>query len=331
VQVLVRQGRLNTLDTMLVASLILVGIMTLIAGGIGWLVAGQALRPLRSITATARRVADRSLHERIALAGPDDEIKHLADTLDAMLERLDRSFDSQRRFVANASHELRTPLTIGRTLIEVALLDPKTDEKVRQLGATLLAVNQRHEKLIEGLLTLASSEQRIVDRGMVELADLAGQVVSELHPLADRASVAIETELRPGIVPGDAFLLERLVQNLVENGIRYNVPQSGWVRVRTDVAPGHVNLVVENTGPVVPGHEVAGLFEPFRRLPGSERLASVAQGAVGRGAGLGLSIVRSVTHAHGGEVQATSRQGGGLVVRVRIPAAAGEPESLTAS
>lgn len=331
VQVLVRQGRLNTLDTMLVASLILVGIMTLVAGGIGWLVAGQALRPLRSITATARRVADRSLHERIALAGPDDEIKHLADTLDAMLERLDRSFDSQRRFVANASHELRTPLTIGRTLIEVALLDPKTDEKVRQLGATLLAVNQRHEKLIEGLLTLASSEQRIVDRGMVELADLAGQVVSELHPLADRASVAIETELRPGIVPGDAFLLERLVQNLVENGIRYNVPQSGWVRVRTDVAPGHVDLVVENTGPVVPGHEVAGLFEPFRRLPGSERLASVAQGAVGRGAGLGLSIVRSVTHAHGGEVQATSRQGGGLVVRVRIPAAAGEPESLTAS
>jgi len=160
VSVLVRQARLNTLDTMLMVSLALVGFLTILAGVIGWLVAGQALRPLRDITATARRVADRSLHERIALAGPNDEIKDLADTLDAMLERLDPSFDSQRPFIANASHELRTPLTITRTLIEVALLEAADNDKLRQLGTTLLAVNQRHEKLTAGLLPLAGSEQR---------------------------------------------------------------------------------------------------------------------------------------------------------------------------
>jgi signal transduction histidine kinase len=329
-QLLFRQGRLNTLDTMLVVSLVLVGVMTIVAGIIGWLVAGQALRPLRDITVTARRVADRSLHERIALSGPNDEIKHLADTLDAMLERLDRSFDSQRRFVANASHELRTPLTITRTLIEVALLDAAEDDKVTQLGTTLLAVNQRHEKLTDGLLTLASSEQRAVDLRPVNLGDIADHVVSEVRPLADKVRVVLETALKPSVVMGDAFMLERLIQNLIENGIQYNLAESGWVRVRTASVDGGVELVVENTGPVVPAYEVPGLFEPFRRLAATERLANAARASMVRGAGLGLSIVRSVAHAHGGEVQATARDGGGLVVRVRIPAAT-DPELLTAN
>ncbi len=168
-----QQSRDDTLNTMLIASLILLGVVGVIAGGFGWLLAGRALYPLQQITATARRVADRSLNERIALDGPNDEIKDLADTFDAMLERLDRSFDSQQRFVANASHELRTPLTINRTLIEVALSKPDATESLRQLGATLLAVNQRHERLIDGLLTLASSEQRIADPTAVDLADIA--------------------------------------------------------------------------------------------------------------------------------------------------------------
>jgi signal transduction histidine kinase len=332
VNLLIRQARLNTLDTMLVASLVLVGVLTVVASGIGWVVAGQALQPLRSITATARRVADRSLHERIALIGPKDEIKDLADTLDAMLERLDRSFDSQRRFVANASHELRTPLTIARTLIEVALLDTKPDDKVRQLGTTLLAVNQRHEKLIDGLLTLASSEQHTADLSPVDLGDIASHVVSELRPLADKTGVVLETELRAGIVMGDAFLLERLIQNLLKNAIQYNLGENGWVRVRTDAATGNVELVVENTGPIVPAYETPNLFEPFRRLAATERLAGAGRASIVRGAGLGLSIVRSVAHMHAGEVQATSREGGGLVVRVRIPAAASdEVELLTAS
>jgi signal transduction histidine kinase len=306
---------------MLVVSGIMAAIMTVIAGLIGWLVAGHALQPLRDITATARRVADRSLHERIALAGPKDEIKNLADTLDEMLERLDRSFDGQRRFVANASHELRTPLTIARTLIEVALLDAGNDEKIKQLGTTLLAVNQRHEKLTEGLLTLASSDQFTAELHALDLSEIAGHVVSEMRPLADKADVAIVADLHAGTIMGDAFLLERLIQNLVENAIQYNLPENGWLRVATAATDGAVELVVENTGPVVPAYEVPGLFEPFRRLAATERLAGTAHAPIVRGAGLGLSIVRSVAEAHAGEVEAISRDAGGLVVRVRIPAA----------
>lgn len=322
IDVMIRRARVDTLQTMLIVSGIIAAIMTVIAGAIGWLVAGQALQPLRDITATARRVADRSLHERIALAGPNDEIKNLADTLDEMLERLDRSFDSQRRFVANASHELRTPLTIARTLIEVALLDEKADDKIKQLGTTLLAVNKRHEKLTDGLLTLASSEQRAADFHPVDLGEVAGHAVADLQPLADRVGIALETDFRSGIVMGDAFLLERLVQNLIENGIQYNAPEDGWVRARTRTDAGTVELVVENTGPAIPAYEVPGLFEPFRRLAATDRLAGAARGTTVRGAGLGLSIVRSVAHAHGGEVQAIARAGGGLVVRVRLPVVA---------
>ena len=321
VSVLVRQARLNTLDNMLIVSLVLVGVLTVLAGIIGWLVAGQALRPLSNITATARRVADRSLHERIALAGPQDEIKDLADTLDAMLERLDRSFDSQRRFVANASHELRTPLTITRTLIEVALLDAEANEKVKQLGTTLLAVNQRHEKLTDGLLTLASSEQRAAEFHAVDLGEIAGHAITELRLVAEKTGVALETDLRPGIVMGDAFLLERLIQNLLENGIQYNLPANGWVRVRSETGANGVELTVENTGPAVPAFEVPGLFEPFRRLAATDRLAGGPRASTVRGAGLGLSIVRSVAHAHNGAVQATPRDDGGLIVRVRLPLA----------
>jgi signal transduction histidine kinase len=321
ISVMVRQARVNTLDTMLMVSFILVGILTLMAGVIGWLVAGQALQPLRDITATARRVADRSLHERIALTGPNDEIKDLADTLDQMLERLDRSFDSQRRFVANASHELRTPLTITRTLIEVALLDAAADDKLRQLGTTLLAVNQRHEKLTDGLLTLASGEQRAAEFHTVELGEIAGHIVTELTPIAERAGIRLGTAFIPGTVMGDAFLLERLIQNLIENAIQYNIAENGWVSVHTAMSGNSVELVVENTGPVVPAYEIPSLFEPFRRLAATERLAGGARTPITRGAGLGLSIVRSVAHTHGGEVEATPREGGGLVVRVRFPAA----------
>jgi signal transduction histidine kinase len=312
-----RQARSNTLDTMLVASLIIVAILGLGAGVVGWVVAGQALQPLRNITATARRVADRSLHERIGLKGPQDEIKDLADTLDAMLERLDRSFDSQRRFVANASHELRTPLTITRTLLEVALLEAPPDSPVRQLAGTLLAVNQRHERLTDGLLALAASEQRGTDLRPVEMAELAGYVATELKAIAAKDRIDIRMDLQPALVLGDPFLLERLVQNLVENAIRYNLPNRGWTQVATGTSGGQAFIAVENTGPKVPPYEVPSLFEPFRRLSSSERLADPSRP---RGAGLGLSIVRSIAIAHGGEVHATSREEGGLLVRVALPA-----------
>src|SRR5215207_3999807 len=275
-------GRADTLKSMLGWSLASLGVIGVAAGGFGWLLAGRALRPLQNITATARRVADRSLNERIALPGPEDEIKDLADTFDAMLERLDRAFDSQRRFVANASHELRTPLTLNRTLIEVALDDPDTPESLRQLGATLLAVNQRHERLIDGLLTLASAEERLTAYGRVDLADLVRYLATESLAAAEH----------------------------------------GWVAVTTDTIEGNAILTVENTGPTVAPYEVGDLFEPFRRLTGAERQATPRGN---RGAGLGLSIVRSVTHAHGGDLHATTRPDGGLTIQVRIPAVVDAP------
>ena len=319
-------GRDATLSTMLAASLVMLGVVGLVAAGFGWLLAGRALHPLQQITATARRVADRSLHERIGLDGPDDEIKDLADTLDGMLERLDRAFDGQHRFVANASHELRTPLAINRTLIEVALANPQANEALRQLGATLLAVNRRHERLVDGLLTLAGSEQRIADPVPVDLADVCRHVTRESADVARSAGVDVRAELRPASVAGDPVLLERLAQNLVDNAIRYNVPEGGWISVRTGVEDGEAVLTVENTGPPVPPYEVPGLFEPFRRLPTAERIADPGESTIGRGAGLGLSIVRSVARAHGGDVHASPGEDGGLAVRVRLPVATSMPD-----
>ncbi|MFE3193872.1 sensor histidine kinase [Nocardia sp. NPDC059240] len=306
------QIRRETLRTMLFRSLMALGLLGVVAGGFGWLVAGRALRPLQQITLTARRVADRSLHERIALSGPADEIRDLADTFDAMLERLDRAFDGQRRFVANASHELRTPLTINRTLIEVALSDPEVPESTRRLGETLLEVNQRHERLIDGLLVLAGSEQQLTEYSPVDLGELAGQLTA--HGGGDGVEIRCEPETAS--VLGDSVLLERLVQNLLDNAVRYNVP-GGWVRVATRTEAAKAVVVVENIGPAVPESEVEGLFEPFRRLESAQRLASAA-----RNVGLGLSIVRSVAHAHGGEVRAVARPEGGLTVTVTLPRSA---------
>ncbi|GAA2351280.1 sensor histidine kinase [Dactylosporangium salmoneum] len=299
-----RQERVehDTLNTLLTQGSIALGLLTVIGVGFGWLMAERALRPVGRITEAARRVAGGHLRERIALAGPKDEIKELADTFDSMLQRLDQAFDSQRRFAANASHELRTPITINRTLIEVALGRPDPPPEVVQLGETLLAVNARHERLIDGLLTLVASEQELTVHDRVDLADVARHVV------AGRGDV--EADLGPAPVTGDPVLLERVVQNLVDNAVTHNVPD-GRVWLSTGRSGGVVRLVVENTGPVVPQYEIPGLFEPFRRL--RSRTGSA------RGTGLGLSIVRSVAVAHGGAADAEPRDGGGLRVTVTLP------------
>jgi signal transduction histidine kinase len=315
-----QRDRDHVLGAMLTASLVSLGAIGVLAAGLGWLVADRALRPLQQISATARRIADRNLHERIALTGRNDEIKDLADTVDAMLERLDRSFDSQRRFVANASHELRTPLTLNRTLIEVTLDDPHTPEAVRQLGTTLLAINRRHEHLIDGLLTLASSEQRIAQPAPVDLADIARHLTIERQADADRAGIGISTDLRPAPVTGDPVLLERLAHNLIDNAIRYNLPSHGAIALATDTVDGRARLTVRNTGPAVPSYEIPTLFQPFRRLATTERLAEPADSRH-RGAGLGLSIVAAVAHAHGGDVHAQPGDDCGLTIRVEIPTA----------
>ncbi|MDQ7908986.1 HAMP domain-containing sensor histidine kinase [Phytohabitans sp. ZYX-F-186] len=310
----------NTWDDALDALLTQGGIALVLAGvaatALGWLIAGRLLQPLQRMTETAARIADapaadRGLHERIALDGPHDEVKRLADTFDVMLERLDQSFDGQRRFVANASHELRTPLTLNRALLEVAVHRRSASLEVRQLGETLLEINGRHERLLDGLLVLARSEREVVERSYVDLVDIVEHVAEQ----AKQGQVTILTEAGSAPTAGNSVLLERLVQNLVENGIRYNVPADGWVGITSDTLPdGSAVLVVSNTGPVVPPYEVPRLFEPFHRLDG-DRLGSAP------GAGLGLSIVRAVARAHGGEATARPRDGGGLVVTVTLPAA----------
>ncbi len=304
--------RAIALDQLLRSSLLALLGMAVAAFAFGYVMAGRVLSPLGRITRTARRVAGSDLHRRIELDGPDDELKELADTFDEMLDRLDRAFTAQQRFVANASHELRTPLAINRTLLEVQLSDPDASPELIQLGNTLLATNERSEQLVEGLLLLARSENELVDRKPVDLAEVAGQAVEQTRGEAQARGVEIRGGRPPVHVQGNGVLLERIALNLVQNAVRYNLPTDGWVRVDTEVRPGQAVLVVENTGPVVPAYEIDNMFEPFRRLR-TQRTGS------DKGVGLGLSIVRSVARAHGGYVVAEPREAGGLVMRVAIP------------
>jgi signal transduction histidine kinase len=278
---------------------------------LGYLVAGRMLRPLQTVTATARRLSESTLHERIGLAGPRDEIKDLADTFDGMLDRLHRAFDSQRRFIANASHELRTPLAINRAVIEVALAKPGTPGETRELGKKLLATTDRHERLIQGLLLLARSERELRTRTPVDLADLAAGAIDQLAGAATRAGVTINRALSAGGTAGDLVLLERCVANLVENAINYN-SADGRVWVLTGRADGWAYVRVENTGLEVPAAHTDTIFEPFRRLR-ADRVGSA------RGAGLGLSIVRAVVAAHGGSIRTFPRPRGGLVITLWLP------------
>ncbi|MFJ2604312.1 sensor histidine kinase [Streptomyces sp. NPDC091279] len=308
----VDQQRQVALDHLLSRSLLALLGLAVIAFAFGYAMAGRVLSPLGRITRTARAVAGSDLSRRIELDGPDDELKELADTFDDMLERLQRAFTAQQRFVGNASHELRTPLAINRTLLEVHLSDPNAPVELQQLGKTLLATNERSEQLVEGLLLLARSDNQIVERKPVDLAEVAEQAVDQVHAEAEAKGVLIRGEQKPAVVQGNGVLLERIALNLVQNAVRYNVPQDGWVEVTTEVQHGQAVLVVSNTGPVVPAYEVDNIFEPFRRLR-TERTGS------DKGVGLGLSIVRSVARAHGGHISAQPREGGGLVMRVSLP------------
>ena len=300
------------LSTLLKRSLLALIGLAVVAFAFGYVMAGRVLAPLGDITRTARGVAGSDLKRRIELDGPDDELKELADTFDEMLDRLERAFDAQRRFVANASHELRTPLAINRTLLEVQLSDPDASADLQQLGRTLLATNERSEQLVEGLLLLARSENEIMERKPVDLAEVASQALEQTRSEALGKGVELRGTLSPAVVQGNGVLLERIALNLVQNAVRYNVPEGGWVEVGTSADHGNALLVVANTGPVVPAYEVDIMFEPFRRLR-TERTRS------DKGVGLGLSIARSVARAHGGVISAEPREGGGLVMRVAIP------------
>lgn len=280
---------------------------------LAWMITGQVLRPLQEVTATARRLSAESLGERLQLPGPRDEVAELADTFDAMLDRLQAAFDAQRRFVANASHELRTPLAVIRTETDVTLSDPSADDaELRRMAGVVRHSSLRAQQLVDGLLLLARTEGAgLQSWERVDLAPIAGASLRSVEADARSRGLRLIARNSPATAVGDPALLERVVGNLMENAVRHNV-DGGWVEVCTRAGPGTAVLCITGSGEPVAAEDVAGLFEPFRR-------GGVARTARD-GAGLGLSIVRAVVTAHGGTVHAEPVTGGGLSVTVELPA-----------
>ena len=296
------------------------GLGTLLAGGLGWAVSRRVLRPLAAVTTAAQIASQENLDQRLALAGPPDELKELADTFDAMLARLDAAFASQRRFIANASHELRTPLTEMRTLIDVTTARPAASAAhLEPVLAAIGAAVDKSEELIEALLTLARSDRGPGSAELVDLPTAVEDAIDLIGPAAAARQIQIGTALQDAQVTGDRVLLERLVSNLIENAVRHNVT-GGWVLASTRTRSGIAEITVSNGGehiPPPPPDQVPELFEPFRRLSG--RTGNQP------GSGLGLSIVASVARAHSGHAEAYARPDGGLDVQITLPATANGP------
>ncbi|MEV4710199.1 HAMP domain-containing sensor histidine kinase [Micromonospora sp. NPDC049374] len=296
------------------AALLAIGVVGVVGA---YAVAGRALRPLHQVTATARRLGETTLDQRIGYSGADDEVAELADTFDAMLDRIAAAFEAQKRFVANASHELRTPLAVMRTEIDVTLSDDEADTaEYRRMATVVRDASERANGLVDALLVLARSEaqtgRRLGRRSEFDLAAGTVNALSAVRREVERIKLAVQTSLEPAPVVGDPGLLDRLAGNLIENAVRYNHLHGRlWVRTGSDGQRSW--LVVGNTGFEVDQADVPGLFEPFRR-GGRERTGA-------RGSGLGLSIVRAVCDAHGGTVTAVAQPGGGLEVTVSLPAA----------
>jgi signal transduction histidine kinase len=293
----------------LIGAAIGMGVMAVVSVLLGWLVAGRILRPLRAMTAATRQISEDDLHRRLAMPGPDDELKELADTIDGLLARLQGAFDAQRNFVANASHELRTPLTVERAMLEVALADPAaTASALRSTCRDVLAAGQEQERLIEALLTLARSQSGLDRREPFDLAGLAMRVLEARRGEAQARELHVDAALAPAPAAGDPRLAERLVANLTDNALRYNVP-GGRVEVTTATRGGRAIVTVSNTGPTVPGDQVARLLQPFQRL-------SPDRAGEPGGSGLGLSIVTAIAKAHGAAVSARPGRAGGLTIEV---------------
>jgi len=302
---------------MLVVTGIALAIMAPVSLALGWMFAGRMLRPVQAMTVSLRQISGSNVHERLAVAGPRDEFKDLADTIDGLLARLEGALDGHKRFVANAAHELRTPLTVEHALIEEPLIDQDaTVEAYRSNFERLLAVSRQRGRLLESLLTLAGSEH---GRDHVEKVDLAGIVQQAIRDRAadfDRHRLRVKAAVRPAWLLGDPTLIARLVANLCDNAIHYNV-SGGVIDVSTRLDTGKALLVIANTGPVVPPDEVERLFEPFQRL---HRVSDDAHH------GLGLSIVRAIVAAHAGALNAYGRPEGGLAVEIAFPAVEANPE-----
>jgi signal transduction histidine kinase len=303
---------------LLIASAVALVVIAVAAAAIGWIIAGRVLHPLRTITAAARRISASSLHERLALHGPDDELKELADTLDRLFARLEASFDAERRFAASASHELRTPLTRERTLLQVTRADPAaTTDTWQAVSRELLASNAEQERLIEALLTLASSEAGSGDREPADLAVITSAALAAAHPAISRLGLHVQTDIQPAVLDGDLLLVRQLVSNLIDNAVRHNI-HGGDIQVATTNSDAGSVLSVSSSGQVIPAAEVDRLFQPFQRLgPRPARRDG--------GHGLGLSIVRAIATAHAATITAQPRPGGGLAINVTFPPLPGAP------
>jgi signal transduction histidine kinase len=290
-------------------SCITLAVMIAVSLLLGWILAGRVLRPLRTITDTTRSISERDLQQRLSLSGPRDELTELGDTIDELLARLERAFDSQRRFVANASHELRTPLTVDRTMIQVALADPDlTLDSLRAVCGELLDTGREQERLIEALLTLARSQRGLDHKESVDLTAVTREVLHTREVSAIERGIRLHVSLSEVSVPGDARLLNHLVSNLVDNALRHNI-NGGSVRVTLVANGADVALSVANTGTAVAPDQVSRLLQPFQRGT-PDRTANP------NGLGLGLSIVADIAEAHGASLDVTPRPEGGLTVTV---------------
>jgi signal transduction histidine kinase len=309
------QARGDTLAALREASAIGLAVLAVASAGLGWLVSGRALRPVRSITEAARQASELRLGQRLALTGPDDELKQLADTFDVMLERLDAAFTSQKRFVANAAHELRTPLTAMRTAIEVTLSKPtRTPDQLEAMAAQVRRSVERAEATVEALLTLATSELGPAAQEAIDLATAAEDALDATHAAIDQRNIEVDAALEPAPARGDRVLLERMIANLVENAVRHNNP-GGWIGIRTLLQADSAVFEIANTGPSIPAGHIPTLFEPFARE--QQRLNS------SDGVGLGLSIASAIARVHNARITARPRSGGGLEMSVTIPTGSG--------
>jgi signal transduction histidine kinase len=302
------------LHELVTRSAVALALLAVLSVAVGWFIAGRVLRPLRTITTAAREMSAASLSERLALAGPHDELKELGDTFDGLLARLEATFTAQRRFIANAAHELRTPLARQRVISQVALADPgATLESLRAAHERVLASGAQQQELIDALLTLARGQAGPDKHELFNLADLASKIVTDRQAEAKHKNVTVHAALAPAPATGSPRLAERLAANLIDNALRHNHP-GGRVEVTTATIDSRAVLEVGNTGPVVPAAEVDRLFQPFQRLA-TDRTDR------GEGLGLGLSIVHAIAHSHGAAITASPRPQGGLRIQVAFPAA----------
>jgi signal transduction histidine kinase len=301
------------LDRLAISSLVALAVMLVLSVALGWVVAGRALRPLRTITATARAISASNLHERLGLENADEEFRELGATLDDLFARLESSFESQRHFVANASHELRTPLTAERALLQVALADPEASAgSLRAACEEVLDLGAQQERLIDSLLTLATGERGVEVRERVDLAAVVERVVATRRDDAEARGVELRVTLGAASTTGDPSLVESLVANLVDNALRHNVPDGRVDVSTTTTLAGHPTLSIANTGPQIAPEQVGRLFRPFERLaPGRAHHRE--------GHGLGLAIVGAIAAGHGATLDARARPDGGLQIEVSFP------------